>query len=245
MELHNAFKPMLPVMLAAAMLFTAVAATAQPRRPRPIRHERHERHEVRRTPDYDAWRTGPRHEVSIKAGAFPFTMSCGHLGLSTGGGRMPLHSGIFAMPDAVAALKVRYSPRKTFGGITAAYYYRVAYALSVGVAFTYTGLYGDIFDARNGRKVSSNDMATISVAPALRLQWLNLPTVRCYSAIAAGRVDCILFFPPDDCDEVAKPSPAPNSSASRLPALDVMISIVFLKSTVLPLLSVSLPSSRT
>ena len=65
MELHNAFKPMLPAMIAAAMLFTAVAATAQPRRPRPIRHERHERHEVRRTPDYDAWRTGPRHEVSI------------------------------------------------------------------------------------------------------------------------------------------------------------------------------------
>lgn len=186
MELHNAFKPMLLAMLAAAMLFTAVAATAQPRRPRPIRHERHERHEVRRTPDYDAWRTGPRHEVSIKAGAFPFTMNCGHLGLSTGSGRMPLHSGIFATPDAVAALKVRYSPRKTSGGITAAYYYRVAYTLSVGVAFTYTGLYGDIFDTRTGRKVSSNDMATISVAPALRLQWLNRPMVRCYSAIAIG-----------------------------------------------------------
>ena len=186
MELHNAFKPMLPAMIAAAMLFTAVAATAQPRRPRPIRHERHERHEVRRTPDYDAWRTGPRHEVSIKAGAFPFTMSCGHLGLSTGTERLPLYPGIFATPDAVAAFKVRYSPRKTSGGITAAYYYRVAYALSVGVAFTYTALSGDIFDARNGRKVSSNDMATISVAPALRLQWLNLPTVRCYSAIAAG-----------------------------------------------------------
>lgn len=186
MELHNAFKPMLPAMLAAAMLFTTAVATAQPRRPRPIRHERHERHEVRRTPDYDAWRTGPRHEVSIKAGAFPFTMSCGHLGLSTGTERLPLYSGIFATPDAVAALKVRYSPRKTSGGITAAYYYRVAYALSVGVAFTYTGLYGDIFDARNGRKVSSNDMATISVAPALRLQWLNRPMVRCYSAIAIG-----------------------------------------------------------
>ena len=113
-------------------------------------------------------------------------MSCGHLGLSTGTERLPLYPGIFATPDAVAAFKVRYSPRKTSGGITAAYYYRVAYALSVGVAFTYTGLYGDIFDARNGRKVSSNDMATISVAPALRLQWLNLPTVRCYSAIAAG-----------------------------------------------------------
>ena len=168
MELHNAFKPMLPAMLAAAMLLTTAVATAQPRRPRPIRHE------VRRTPDYDAWRTGPRHEVSIKAGAFPFTMS------------MPLHSGIFATPDAVAALKVRYSPRKTSGGITAAYYYRATYALWVGVAFTYTGLYGDIFDTRTGRKVSSNDMTTISVAPALRLQWLNRPMVRCYSALAIG-----------------------------------------------------------
>lgn len=186
MELHNAFKPMLPAMLAAAMLLTTAVVTAQPRRPRPIRHERHERHEVRRTPDYGTWRDGRRHEISVKVGAFPFTMNCGHLGLSTGSGRMPLHSGIFATPDAVAALKVRYSPRKTSGGITAAYYYRVAYALSVGVAFTYTGLYGDIFDTRTGRKVSSNDMTTISVAPALRLQWLNRPMVRCYSALAIG-----------------------------------------------------------
>lgn len=186
MELRNTLRPMLPVMIAAAMLLTTAVATAQPRRPRPIRHERHERHEVRRTPDYDAWRTGPRHEVSIKAGAFPFTMSCGHLGLSTGTERLPLYPGIFATPDAVAAFKVRYSPRKTSGGITAAYYYRATYALWVGVAFTYTGLYGDIFDTRTGRKVSSNDMTTISVAPALRLQWLNRPMVRCYSALAIG-----------------------------------------------------------
>lgn len=182
MELRNILKTTVLATLLAAVSAAdiATAATVRSRPPRP------ERHEVRRVPDYDAWRTGPRHEVSIKAGAFPFTMNCGHLGLSTGSGRMPLHSGIFATPDAVAALKVRYSPRKTSGGITAAYYYRVAYALSVGVAFTYTGLYGDIFDARNGRKVSSNDMTTISVAPALRLQWLNRPMVRCYSALAIG-----------------------------------------------------------
>lgn len=182
MELRNMLKTTVLAALLAAVSAAdiATAATVRSRPPRP------ERHEVRRVPDYGTWRDGRRHEISVKAGAFPFTMNCGHLGLSTGSGRMPLHSGIFATPDAVAALKVRYSPRKTSGGITAAYYYRVAYALSVGVAFTYTGLYGDIFDARNGRKVSSNDMATISVAPALRLQWLNLPTVRCYSAIAAG-----------------------------------------------------------
>ncbi len=183
MELRNTFRPMLHATLAAAMLLTAATATAQPRRPHPIRHERHE---ARRAPGYDAWRTGPRHEVSIKAGAFPFTMNCGHLGLSTGAERMPLYPGIFATPDAIAAFKVRYTPRKTSGGITAAYYYRVAYALSVGVAFTYTGLYGDLLDAGSGRKVSSNDMTTISVAPALRLQWLNRPVVRCYSALAIG-----------------------------------------------------------
>lgn len=183
MELHNAFKPMLPVMLAAAMLFTAVAATAQPRRPRHLKLEQPEPH---RKKGPDAWRTGPRHEVSLKAGAFPFTGNCGHLGLSIGAERLPLYPGIFATPDAVAAFKVRYSPRKTSGGITAAYYYRATYALWVGVAFTYTGLYGDIFDTRTGRKVSSNDMATISVAPALRLQWLNRPMVRCYSALAIG-----------------------------------------------------------
>ena len=99
MELHNAFKPMLPAMLAAAMLFTAVAATAQPRRPRHLKLEQPEPH---RKKGPDAWRTGPRHEVSIKAGAFPFTMSCGHLGLSTGTERLPLYPGIFATPDAVA-----------------------------------------------------------------------------------------------------------------------------------------------
>ena len=44
---------------------------------------------------------------------------------------------------------------------------------------------------------------------------------------------------------VLNPTPLPYSSSSRLPTLDVMITIVFLKLTVLPLLSVSLPSSIT
>lgn len=182
MGLRNILKATVLATLLAAVFAAdiATAATVRSRPPRP------ERHEVRCVPDYGTWRDGRRHEISVKVGAFPFTMSCGHLGLSTGTERLPLYPGIFATPDAVAAFKVRYSPRKTSGGITAAYYYRVAYALSVGVAFTYTGLYGDIFDTRTGRKVSSNDMTTISVAPALRLQWLNRPMVRCYSALAIG-----------------------------------------------------------
>lgn len=182
MELRNTLKATVLATLLAAVSAAdiATAATVRSRPPRP------ERHEVRRVPDYGTWRDGRRHEISVKVGAFPFTMSCGHLGLSTGTERLPLYPGIFATPDAVAAFKVRYSPRKTSGGITAAYYYRATYALWVGVAFTYTGLYGDIFDTRTGRKVSSNDMTTISVAPALRLQWLNRPMMRCYSALAIG-----------------------------------------------------------
>ena len=44
---------------------------------------------------------------------------------------------------------------------------------------------------------------------------------------------------------VLNPTPLPYSSSSRLPTLEVMMRIVFLKLTVLPLLSVSLPSSIT
>ena len=47
-------------------------------------------------------------------------------------------------------------------------------------------------------------------------------------------------FPP-----VVNPTPLPYSSISRLPTLEVIMRIVFLKLTVLPVLSVSLPSSST
>ena len=92
----------------------------------------------------------------------------------------------YATPDALAALRVRQTPYKTFGGITAAYFYRVASILSVGVAFTYAGLYGDILDAVTRRKIASDNTTTLSASAALRLQWLNRPLVRCYSSLAMG-----------------------------------------------------------
>lgn len=133
----------------------------------------------------DAWRTEPRHDISIKIGAYPYTMSGGHLGLS-GSYTTLLGPYGYATPDALAALRVRQTPYKTYGGITTAYYYRVASILSVGAAFTYAGLYGNILDAATRRKIASDNTTTLSVAAALRLQWLNRPLVRCYTSLAMG-----------------------------------------------------------
>ena len=46
-------------------------------------------------------------------------------------------------------------------------------------------------------------------------------------------------------DFVEKPIPEPKSFKSRAPMLDVIMIIVFLKSTLLPKPSVKIPSSRT
>ena len=72
-------------------------------------------------------------------------------------------------------VKVRRSPRTTAGGLTLAYTYRVTQALAVGVAFPYTGLYGDVTDARNGRRIATDNVTTLSAAPMLRLKVAQPP----------------------------------------------------------------------
>lgn len=177
----------------ALALMAADIAAAQPQPPhrerprleRSDQRQRDERPEPRRSADIGTWRTQPRHDISIKIGAYPYTMYGGHLGLA--GTYTALFGPYgYATPDALAALRVRQTPYKTFGGITAAYYYRVASILSVGVAFTYAGLYGDILDAVTRRKIASDNTTTLSASAALRLQWLNRPLVRCYSSLAMG-----------------------------------------------------------
>lgn len=174
-------------------LLAADAAAAQPqpphrKKPRLERGDPGQRDE-RPVPHLRAgigtWRTEPRHDISIKIGAYPYTMYGGHLGLS-GSYTTLLGPYGYASPDAMAALRVRQTPYKTYGGITAAYYYRVASILSAGAAFTYAGLYGNILDAVTRRKIASDNTTTISAAVALRLHWLNRPLVRCYSSLALG-----------------------------------------------------------
>lgn len=176
--------------IALTLMAADVAAAAPPHRERPRlerddQRQRDERPEPRRSADIGTWRTQPRHDISIKIGAYPYTMYGGHLGLA--GTYTALFGPYgYATPDALAALRVRQTPYKTFGGITAAYYYRVASILSVGVALTYAGLYGDILDAVTRRKIASDNTTTLSASAALRLQWLNRPLVRCYSSLAMG-----------------------------------------------------------
>lgn len=186
MKLRNTFGRALPAILLAAGILAAGAAVARtpveasPRKGGPAQNH------MRRSGGHDTWRTEPRHELSLKVGAFPFTMTDGHLGLGTTQSDAWFYPGIFATPDAMQFVKVRRSSRTTAGGMTLAYSYRVTQSLAVGVAFTYTGLYGDVTDARSGRRIATDNVTTLSVAPMLRLMWLNRPIVRCYSALAIG-----------------------------------------------------------
>ena len=178
------------IALALALLAADVAAAAaQPQHRKSMRLEKGDQRQGDERPaphlraDIGTWRTEPRHDISLKIGAYPYTMYGGHLGLS-GSYTALLGPYGYASPDAMAALRVRQTPYKTFGGITAAYCYRVASILSVGAAFTYAGLYGNILDAVTRRKIASDNTTTLSVAAALRLHWLNRPLVRCYSSLA-------------------------------------------------------------
>lgn len=186
MILLNIIRRALPALLLAAGIIAAgTAAARQPAEASPRRADT-QRNAPRSTVGDGTWRTEPRHDLSLKVGAFPFTLTNGHLGLGGGNGTAWFYPGIFATPDAMQFVKVRRSPRTTAGGLTLAYTYRVTQALAVGVAFTYTGLYGDVTDARNGRRIATDNVTTLSAAPMLRLQWLNRPIVRCYSALAIG-----------------------------------------------------------
>lgn len=186
MRLQDIFSRRLPALLLAAGILAADTAAAHPPRNVPRHAAPARKHDVRLPAGQDAWRTEPRHDLSLKVGAFPFTSSNGTLGIGTGNGDAWFYPGIFATPGAMQYAKIRYSPRTTAGGITLAYTYRATHLLSVGAAFTYTGLYGDVTDARSGRKIASNNTTTLSIAPMLRLQWLNRPIVRCYSSLAIG-----------------------------------------------------------
>ena len=111
--------------IALTLMAADVAAAAPPHRERPRlersdQRQRDERPEPRRSADIGTWRTQPRHDISIKIGAYPYTMYGGHLGLA--GTYTALFGPYgYATPDALAALRVRQTPYKTFGGITAAY----------------------------------------------------------------------------------------------------------------------------
>ena len=185
MILRNIIRRARPALLLAAGIIAAdTAAARQPAEASPRRADT-QRNAPRSTVGDGTWRTEPRHDLSLKVGAYPYTMYGGHLGLA--GTYTALFGPYgYATPDALAALRVRQTPYKTFGGITAAYYYRVASILSVGVAFTYAGLYGDILDVVTRRKIASDNTTTLSASAALRLQWLNRPLVRCYSSLAMG-----------------------------------------------------------
>ena len=73
--------------IALALMAADVAAAAPPQRERPRlerddQRQRDERPEPRRSADIGTWRTQPRHDISIKIGAYPYTMYGGHLGLA-------------------------------------------------------------------------------------------------------------------------------------------------------------------
>lgn len=186
MRLQDIFSRRLPALLLAAGILAADIAAAQPPKNVPGHTEPARKHDVQLPAGHNTWRTEPRHDLSLKVGAFPFTAGNGPLGLLMDNDDTWVYTGIFATPDAMQDAKVRYSPRTTAGGITLTYTYRATHVLSVGAAFTYTGLYGNVTDARSGRKIASNNTTTLCIAPMLRLQWLNRPIVRCYSSLAIG-----------------------------------------------------------
>ena len=81
MILRNIIRRALPALLLAAGIIAAgTAAARQPAEASPRRADT-QRNAPRRTVGDGTWRTEPRHDLSLKVGAFPFTLTNGHLGL--------------------------------------------------------------------------------------------------------------------------------------------------------------------
>jgi len=121
------------------------------------------------------WRTCTRrHELTASYGLFPASWSYGYAAGFDGGGYSFLQDGH----------TYNYSDIRSSGGFAAGYMYRLSRRWSVGLSASLSKTGRDL--SVDGLKVSEDRNVTFGITPAVRLNWIDRPMVKCYSEIQIG-----------------------------------------------------------
>lgn len=93
----------------------------------------------------------------------------------------------------------RYGDDRRMYGLAAGYMYRLSRRWSVGLSVSISTMKDSA--SKNGERIFTCRTSTLGIVPALRLNWIDRPMVKCYSELQAGYA---CDFTRIDSDEVER-----------------------------------------
>ncbi len=118
------------------------------------------------------WRElADRHEITAGYCMFPYSWSNEYAGLGSNTG----------ISFEYAGNKYSYSPRRSIGGFTVGYMYRLSRRWSAGMSASMSVV--STTASVNDRKMFINRTTTLGIIPTVRFSWIDRPLVKCYSEL--------------------------------------------------------------
>lgn len=129
-----------------------------------------------------------RHEITAGYGLFPYSWSHDYAGMGKNYGSEFEYKGD----------RYSYSPYRSSGGFAAGYMYRLSRRWSVGLSASMSVVSADA--AINGRKLFTDRTTTLGITPAVRLNWIDRPMVKCYSELQISCAFDLMRSTADDAE---------------------------------------------